>query len=361
VDGHLVRHGRQRERLDWLAQQHQIREVLPHGATRRVGKCIGGGIESDREGVRSCARHVERITPVSRAVVDGRSRERAGELRDLTDVDVEEALTDEPTHEADATAAARRGRLFLSRGIDRFVRVLHQALRTADGARDIETAVEIAQVLGGFQGFLEGGFRKAQRGAQTLKLALIHLALGHPPRMLASVSLIERMRTVRQIRQYANEPVPEDVTKQLLRVAQWTGSSRNTQPWHFVVVSDKEQLRRISQLRPPINWLATAPLGIAIVLESAGVSEAYDEGRVTERLLIAAHSLGYGAGVAWFGDDTHQTEAKRILGIPAERTARSIVMIGRPTSTKDPRPTARLGGRKPLSEIVSYERYGGGR
>ena len=175
--------------------------------------------------------------------------------------------------------------------------------------------------------------------------------------MLASVLVIERMRTVRQIRQYKPEPVPDDIVSELLKVARWTGSSRNTQPWHFVVVTDKELLRKISQLRTPINWLAAAPLGVAIVLDGAGVSEAYDEGRVTERILIAAHSLGYGAGVAWFGDDTHQAEAKRILGIPAERTARSIVMIGRPLSAKDPRPTARPGGRKPLSEIVSYERY----
>jgi nitroreductase len=169
--------------------------------------------------------------------------------------------------------------------------------------------------------------------------------------------VIDRIRTVRQIRQYAAEEVPDAVVKQLLRVAQWTGSSRNMQPWHFVVITDKEQLRKISQLRAPINWLAAAPLGIAIVLDGAGVSEAYDEGRVTERILIAAHTLGYGGGVAWFGDDAQQAEAKRILGIPAERTARSIVMIGRPVSAKDPRPNARRGGRKPLSEVVSYERY----
>lgn len=171
--------------------------------------------------------------------------------------------------------------------------------------------------------------------------------------------VIEGMRTVRQIRQYASEPVPDEVVRELLKVARWTGSSRNTQPWHFVVVTDKEQLRKISQLRTPINWLAGAPLGIAIVLDGAGVSEAYDEGRLTERILIAAHALGYGGGVAWFGDDAQQAEAKRILGIPAERTARSIVMIGRPTTTKDPRPNPRPGGRKPLSEIVSYERYRG--
>jgi len=169
--------------------------------------------------------------------------------------------------------------------------------------------------------------------------------------------LIDRIRTVRQIRQYASEEVPDAVVKQLLRVAQWTGSSRNTQPWHFVVVKDKDRLSKISQLRTPINWLAGASIGIAIVLDGAGVSEAYDEGRVTERILIAAHNLGYGGGVAWYGDDSQQAEAKRILAIPAERTARSIVMIGRPVSAKDPRPNARPGGRKPLSEIVSYERY----
>jgi nitroreductase len=178
--------------------------------------------------------------------------------------------------------------------------------------------------------------------------------------MLASAWLIERMRTVRQIRQYTAEPVPHEVVKELLKVARWTGSSRNTQPWHFVVVTDKEQLRRISQLRAPINWLAAAPLGIAIVLDGASaISEAFDEGRLTERILIAAHALGHGGGVAWFGDDAQQAEAKRILGIPAKRTARSIVMIGRPTTTQDPRPNPRPGGRKPISELVSYGRYRG--
>jgi nitroreductase len=169
--------------------------------------------------------------------------------------------------------------------------------------------------------------------------------------------MIDRLRTVRQIRQYGSDLVPDDVVKELVQVARWTGSSRNTQPWHFIVVKDKERLKKLSQLRAPINWLASAPLGIAIVLDGAGVSEAYDEGRVTERILIAAHALGYGGGVAWFGDDAQQAEAKRILDIPKERTARSIVMVGRPISAKDPRPNPRPGGRKPLAEVVSYDRY----
>jgi nitroreductase len=173
------------------------------------------------------------------------------------------------------------------------------------------------------------------------------------------VKELRPIRRVSQIRQYAPDPVPDEVLQELLELARWTGSSRNSQPWHFVVVRDKESLRKIAGLRPNINWAAAAPLGIAIVLDgSSPMSEAYDEGRVTERLLTGATLLGYGGGVAWFGEPPHQAEAKRILGIPEDRAARQIVMIGRPISTKDPRPYGPAGGRKSPSELVSYERFG---
>ena len=77
-----------------------------------------------------------------------------------------------------------------------------------------------------------------------------------------STHVPELIRTVRQARQYGPQSVPADVIDTLLEVARWTGSSRNSQPWHFVAITDKEQLRRISQLRTPINWVAEAPLGI---------------------------------------------------------------------------------------------------
>jgi nitroreductase len=168
-----------------------------------------------------------------------------------------------------------------------------------------------------------------------------------------------QLRKVRQARQYSPDTVPDDVLNELLEIARWTGSSRNTQPWHFIAITDKEQLRKISQLRTPINWVADAPLAIAIVLNGASdVAEAYDEGRVTERLMIGAKMLGLGGGIAWFGDADQEAEGKRILGIPAEKTARSVVVIGYPTSIKDPRPNPAQAGRKPLSELVSYDRMG---
>jgi len=175
-------------------------------------------------------------------------------------------------------------------------------------------------------------------------------------------SALEPIRRVSQIRQYSPEPVPDDVVEQLLELARWTGSAKNSQPWRFIVVRDKERLGKIAALRPPIGWLAGAPIGIAIVLEGAeGMFGAYDEGRLTERLLTGATMLGYGGGTAWFGGPAQDAEAKRILGIPDELTARQIVMIGRPASRKDPRPTGPMRGRKAISELVSYDRWGGSR
>jgi nitroreductase len=169
--------------------------------------------------------------------------------------------------------------------------------------------------------------------------------------------VIDQLR-IRQIRRYSPEPVPDAVVGQLLQIARWTGSFANSQPWHFVVVTDRDVLRRISELRPLMSWLAAVPLAIVIVLDGAGTRQAYDEGRVTERLLTGAHLLGLGAGIAWFGGEAEEADAKRILGVPADRTARSLVAFGHATTAKDPVLDMLTGGRKPLSEIVSYRRWG---
>ena len=175
-----------------------------------------------------------------------------------------------------------------------------------------------------------------------------------------AAAIARELRRVRQIRQYRPDHVPDEIVQELLEVARWTGSSRNTQPWHFIVLSDPEQRRRISDVRAAINWVAEAPLAIAIVLDGRShLSEAYDEGRVTERLLDAARFFGLGGGTAWFGDDGQQRAARAILGVPEERVARSVVALGYPVTSADPRPNPTEGGRRPLSDLVSRNTYGG--
>jgi nitroreductase len=179
--------------------------------------------------------------------------------------------------------------------------------------------------------------------------------------MLATANradVVEEIRKVRQARLFHPKPVPDDVLNQLLEIARWSGSSRNSQPWHFIVVRDKQMLKDLSQLRPPINWVADAPVALAVVLDGGDeASEAYDEGRVTERVLIAAKLLGLGGGTAWYLGEENEAKAKQLLGIPVERRARSMIVLGYPTTTTDHRPNKNAPGRKSMNEIVSYDQY----
>ena len=177
MDRELVCERVERETLYGLAEQDEVRDLIADSTTCRIRKRIRGCVETDRERVRPRSGHVERVPPVARSRVDHRAREATGELGQLTDVDVEEALADELSHATDVTGGARRSRFPC--GVHGLVRVLNEALRTADGARYVESMVEIAKVLRGFKGFLERGLREAQRGAQPLELTLIDLTRRH--------------------------------------------------------------------------------------------------------------------------------------------------------------------------------------
>ena len=177
MDRELVCERVERETLYRLAEQDEVRDLIADSTTCRIRKRTRGCVESDRERVRPRSGHVERVPPVARSRVDHRTREATGKLGQLTDVDVEEALADELSHATDVTGGARRSRFPC--GVHGLVRVLNEALRTADGARYVEAMVEIAKVLRGFKGFLERGLREAQRGAQPLELTLIDLTRRH--------------------------------------------------------------------------------------------------------------------------------------------------------------------------------------
>jgi nitroreductase len=169
--------------------------------------------------------------------------------------------------------------------------------------------------------------------------------------------ILEAMNKVRQTRIYLDKPVTKDDLATLLEVAQWTGSAKNTQPWHFIVIEDKAILGKLAALRSNIDWVANVPVAIALVFDGQDtVLESFDEGRIFERLAIGARLLGLGAGTAWFLGEAEEIQAKTLLGVPQERTLHSMVAVGYVDKDANQLPGRNYVGRKPLDEIVSYER-----
>jgi nitroreductase len=173
---------------------------------------------------------------------------------------------------------------------------------------------------------------------------------------------LERVRPLlrtRQVREFTSEPPTDAELEALTEVARWSGSSRNSQPWRFIVVRDPETIKAIHDIGvPQTRSLLTAHAAIAIVLggEDGDVEHAYDEGRAAERLLIAAGLLGLAAGVAWIFPRV-RVEVGRILGLPADRFVRTVVAVGHATEAAERPKSAPGAARLPRSETVSSERW----
>jgi nitroreductase len=104
------------------------------------------------------------------------------------------------------------------------------------------------------------------------------------------------LRGLRAVRQRRPDPLPEPVLHNILEVARWSGSAGNRQPWEFVVVRDRGMLLRLASIEGAYaGHLATAAVGIAIVIHPEVPDlDAYDEGRLAERILLAAAAQGVG-------------------------------------------------------------------
>ncbi len=172
-------------------------------------------------------------------------------------------------------------------------------------------------------------------------------------------SFIETLLGLRQSRRFLDQPIAPETVDTLLEVARWTGSAKNTQPWEFVVVDDRDTTIALSKAGQFTGFLDNVALSIAIVLpEAASRSVAYDEGRVSERLMLAADHLGLGSGTAWFSTPEAQQTVRGLLDIPADRVVWSAVGFGYVDRDQPQRASSVGGGRKPLAEIVSFGRYG---
>jgi nitroreductase len=167
---------------------------------------------------------------------------------------------------------------------------------------------------------------------------------------------LEFLAGQRQTREFTDEPVSDSDIQALLETMRWTGSASNRQPWQFLAVRDAGERAALAQSTQYTGWIADAPLLLIVATEGSDPNaHAYDIGRVDERVLLASQALGLGAGIVTFWSEASQLIARETLGLPEGWTIYSAVAVGHPADSARP---ARLGGRKPLDELVNWDRFG---
>jgi nitroreductase len=156
---------------------------------------------------------------------------------------------------------------------------------------------------------------------------------------------LENIMTRTSVRQYTNQPVEPQKIEQLLRAGMAAPTAVNKLPWHFVVLSTREQIDRLAGANPRAGMLRQAPLAIVVCgdMQKAltGKGQEYwiqDCSAATENILLAANALGLGA--VWTGTYPMDDRVKatcEALQLPQHIVPLCTIVIGYPAEKPQPK------------------------
>jgi len=124
---------------------------------------------------------------------------------------------------------------------------------------------------------------------------------------------LEAVRTLLAVRTYQDKPVPDAVARRIVEAGRLTGSGMNRQPWHFIVVRDRDMLRRLGALASSGPYVAQAPLAVVVATDKSRFAVS-DASRAIQSMLVAAWADGVGSNWVGFGG---LEAVQPLLDIPA--------------------------------------------
>ena len=167
------------------------------------------------------------------------------------------------------------------------------------------------------------------------------------------MEVYECVQTRRTVRNFKPDPVPENLVFRIVQAGRWAPSSSNSQPWHFIVVQNRDTLTALSEIATQGRFISQAPLAIAIVMDNATRPQ-LDAGRAIQQMELVAWSEGVGTCFVGVRAEDQQREIKELLGIPAEMELITLLPFGYRAEGD----AGRGVPRKPISEIAHRERFG---
>ena len=164
------------------------------------------------------------------------------------------------------------------------------------------------------------------------------------------MDVVEAVRSLLAVRRYQDRPVPEAVVRRIVEAGWLTGSAMNAQPWHFVVVQDRDRLRQLGALARTGPYVAQAALAIVVLVDRSRFAVS-DASRAIQSMLLTAWADGVGSNWVGFGG---LDDVKPLLGVPAGLDVLAILPFGYPVGVAG----RRKKQRKPLDAVAHRERYG---
>lgn len=170
------------------------------------------------------------------------------------------------------------------------------------------------------------------------------------------MQVIEAIRTKRAIREFKDQALPEEVVRDILYAGRRAQSSKNSQPWHFVAVQERESLETLSECGLYAGHIAGAALAIAILTPDPDqrFSIMFDAGQAAAYMQLAAWEHGVGSCLATIYDPD---KARDLLQFPEDLHIRIAISFGYPLEEEKITRAPQKGGRRAADEVVHWETW----
>jgi nitroreductase len=167
----------------------------------------------------------------------------------------------------------------------------------------------------------------------------------------------DAIRARRNVREFEDRAIPAADLDRILEAGRRAPSSRNWQPWDFVVVTARDRLRELARVWQGAGHVARSAATIALVAPEPASDRQrdhcqYDLGQATMSIMITAASLGVGSGHAAVGD---QQLAQQLLGFPDGKFLAYLIALGYPAGR--PLAPVQRPDRRPFDEVVHWDRW----
>ncbi len=161
---------------------------------------------------------------------------------------------------------------------------------------------------------------------------------------------LECIRKRRDIRSYLKKDVADDVIRKIIEAGRLAPSAMNLQPWHFIVIKNKDTLKELGKFCISGRFVVDASFAVVIITEPSNKWHEIDGTRAVQNMSLAAWNEG--VGTCWIGAIDRE-KVKERLNIPKNLHILTILPFGYPEEFT----VKRKKLRKLAEEVFHWERF----
>lgn len=167
-------------------------------------------------------------------------------------------------------------------------------------------------------------------------------------------TVFETIRTKHSVRYFTDQALTTEEIEHIIDAGRRAQSGFNSQPWQFIVVTERELLQEVSKIGRSLSHVARAAMCLVLLTPQPDDDfwrNMFDAGQAAAYMQLTAQEMGIGSCP---GTVYHPEMAREMLGFPEEWDLRVVISFGYPDREQHPARPPKQGQRKPLDDVLHW-------